>query len=82
MTTKTFVIDLPDDLPAAVVKEVDTVYLREALAALLYHTGKISEKQACIIVGKTRREFEDLLPRFGFSILSDSESNLAIEFNS
>ncbi|MBF0554473.1 MAG: UPF0175 family protein [Nitrospirae bacterium] len=82
MAAQTFIIDLPDDLPAAVVKEVDTVYLKEAVAALLYHAGKISEKQACIIIGKTRREFEDLLPKFGFSVLSDSEANLAVEFNS
>ncbi|MBF0568517.1 MAG: UPF0175 family protein [Nitrospirae bacterium] len=81
MAAKTLIIDLPDDIPAAVAEEVDTSYLKEAVASVLYHTGKISEKQACIIIGKTRREFEDLLPKFGYSVLSDSEANMAIEFN-
>ncbi|MEO5358652.1 MAG: UPF0175 family protein [Nitrospirae bacterium YQR-1] len=48
--------------------EIDQTYLKEALAAILYHTGKISEKEACDITGMTHREFEEILPKFGFSI--------------
>ena len=54
-------------------------YLREALVAQLYHTGKLSERQAREVLGMTRRAFEELLPRFGLSILIDSPENLEVE---
>lgn len=66
-------MELPD------IPGVDQRYLTEALVATLYHTGKLSEKQACHILGLTRRDFEALLPRYGFSILVDSQENLDIE---
>lgn len=77
MADRTFTIDLPDTIN----EEIDSMYLKEAIAATLYHAGKISEQQACVIVGKTRREFEDLLPKFGYSVLSDTDENIAIELN-
>jgi hypothetical protein len=40
---------------------------------MLYHTGKLSERQAREALGITRRAFEELLPRFGLSILIDSQ---------
>ena len=66
-------VELPD------IPGVDQRYLLEALVAMLYHNGKLSEKQACQILGLTRRAFEEMLPRFGFSILVDSQENLDIE---
>ncbi len=66
-------LELPD------IPGMDQRYLAEALVAMLYHTGKLSAKQACHILGLTRRAFEDMLPRFGFSILVDSQKNLDIE---
>ncbi|MBF0565732.1 MAG: UPF0175 family protein [Nitrospirae bacterium] len=71
MSTKTFSIDLPD----TVDREIDVLYIKESVAVTLYHAGKISGKQACAILGKTRREFEDLLPKFGYSVLSEREEN-------
>ncbi len=60
---------------------VDPRYLKEALIAMLYHTGKLTARQAREALGMTRRAFEELLPRFGFSILVDSRENLEIELS-
>lgn len=69
-------IDVPDSVALA---ELDQEYLKEAFVAILYHLGKLSEKEACLALGKGRREFEEMLPRFGFSILSDAQENIDIE---
>lgn len=69
-------VELPDSMV-----EVDSRYLKEALVATLYHTGKLSERQAREALGMTRRAFEEMLPRFGFSILVDSQANLEIELS-
>jgi Uncharacterised protein family (UPF0175) len=69
-------LDLPDTLAS-----IDPHYLRGALVALLYHTGKLSERQACEALGMTRRAFEEWLPRFGLSILIDSQDNLEAELS-
>ncbi len=65
--------DSPND---AALEKFDQVYLREALIATLYYVGKISEKEACTALGVTRREFENILPRFGFAILADTAENI------
>jgi predicted HTH domain antitoxin len=68
-------IDLPDrsDL------EVDERYAKEALVATLYSNGKLSGHEARQILGMTRRTFEEMLPRYGFSILVDSPENIETE---
>ena len=67
-------VDLPDSLV-----NFAPHYLREALVAQLYHTGKLSERQAREVLGMTRRAFEEMLSRFGLSILIDSVENLKVE---
>jgi hypothetical protein len=67
-------LELPDSIAS-----VEPRYLKEALIAMLYHTGKLSERQAREALGMTRRAFEEILPRFGFAILVDSQENLEIE---
>lgn len=69
-------IDLPETQN---ISEVGEAYLKEALASTLYHAGKISEKEACAMTGKSRREFEEILPKFGFSVLSDKPENIEME---
>ena len=71
-------IELPDIQP---LTGVNGAYLKEMLMANLYHLGKLSEKEARNILKLTRREFEDMLPNYGFSILDDSSANIAIELN-
>ena len=58
---------------------VNEHYLKEALAATLYYTGKLSGKQAREMVSMSRRAFEEMLPRYGYSILVDSQENLSTE---
>lgn len=65
------------DLPEiAALEDLDQVYLKEALVATLYYVGKLSEKEACDALGVSRREFENILPRFGFSILADTAQEI------
>jgi hypothetical protein len=65
------------DIPA--VTGLDPAYLKDALVAALYHAGKLSEKEACLIPGVSRRTFEALLPRFGFAILAGNPDTVAAE---
>jgi len=67
-------IDLPDRFG-----DIDETYAREALVATLYSNGKLSGREAREILEMSRREFEDMLPRYGFSILVDNEANVQTE---
>ena len=69
-------LDLPD---TAALVDLDQAYLKEALVVTLYHVGKLSEKEACLTLGVSRRAFEELLPQFGFSILADTPETIDVE---
>lgn len=69
-------IDLPDRFG-----DIDETYAREALVATLYGNGRVSGREAREILGMNRREFEDMLPRYGFSILVDNETNARTELD-
>lgn len=69
-------LDFPETTPVA---QLNPLYLQRALVATLYQLGKLSAHEACLSLQMTRREFEELLPQFGFSILNDSPENIAIE---
>ena len=69
-------LDLPD---TAALVDLDQAYLKEALVVTLYHVGKLSEKEACLTLGISRRAFEELLPQFGFSILADTPETIDVE---
>ncbi len=71
-------LDLPD---TATLVHLDQAYFREVLVATLYHVGKLSEKEACLALGISRRAFEELLPRFGFSILVDTPETIDVELH-
>jgi hypothetical protein len=47
----------------------------EALVAILYFRGKLSENQACQTLNISRRAFAEMLPCYGVSIFVDSEEN-------
>jgi hypothetical protein len=66
-------LELPDSV------NVDPTYVKEALMAVLYSRGKLSAGQACQALSMTRRSFEEMLPKYGFSALVDNEENLEIE---
>ena len=71
-------VELPD---TASMTDLDSVYLKEVLVATLYHLGKLSEKEACGVLGVSRRAFEELLPKFGFSVLADDQDTLDVELH-
>jgi hypothetical protein len=69
-------LEFPD---AASLTQFDPNYLKTVLIATLYHLGQLSEHEACVALGITRRAFEELLPRFGFSVLADDEATIDVE---
>ena len=69
-------LEFPD---AASLTQFDHAYLKQVLVATLYHLGKLSEHEACVALGVTRRAFEALLPQFGFSVLADDQTTIDIE---
>jgi predicted HTH domain antitoxin len=70
-------IDLPDRFGT----DVHQTYAREALVATFYNNGKLSGREAREILGMSRREFEEMLPSYGFSVLVDSEENIQTELD-
>jgi len=71
-------LEFPD---TASLMQFDHDYLKTVLIATLYHLGQLSEHEACIVLGITRRVFEELLPRFGFSVLADDQATIDIELH-
>jgi hypothetical protein len=69
-------LEFPDTVS---LTQFDHDYLKKVLVATLYHLGKLSEHEACVALGVPRRIFEDLLPRFGFSVLADEQSTIDVE---
>ena len=61
--------------------QLDPNYLKAVLIATLYHLGQLSEHEACVALGITRRTFEELLPQFGFSVLADDQATIDIELH-
>jgi len=70
--------EFPD---TASLVQFDHDYLKNVLVATLYHLGKLSEQEACVALGISRRAFEELLPRFGFSVLADDQATIDIELH-
>lgn len=70
------------DIPtSARAQDRGTRYYREALVAMLYQAGDLSSKEACEVLDISRREFEDMLPRFRVSIMPDDDETIAAELN-
>jgi len=61
--------------------QFDPNYLKVVLIVTLYHLGQLSEHEACIALGITRRAFEELLPQFGFSVLADDQATIDVELH-
>ncbi len=63
-------MQVPFEFPDTIsLTQCDYHYLKEVLVTTLYHLGKLSEKEACVALGVTRRAFEEPLPQFGFCVL-------------
>jgi hypothetical protein len=61
--------------------QFDQDYRKSVLIATLYHLGRLSEHEAYAALGVTRRAFEELLPRFGFSVLADDQATIDVELH-
>ena len=71
-------LGIPD---SACSRKRENQYYREALVAMLYQAGDLSSKEACEALGISRREFEEMLPRFRVSIMPDDDESIAAELN-
>ena len=71
-------LEFPD---TASLTQFEHDYLKAVLIATLYHLGQLSEHEACEALGVTRRVFEALLPRFGFSVLADDQATIDVELH-
>ena len=71
-------LEFPD---TASLMQFDHDYLKVVLIATLYHLGQLSEHEACVALGVTRRVFEELLPRCGFSVLADDQATIDVELH-
>ncbi len=61
-------------------RQLEAQYLKEALAAVLYYNGTLTEKEARRMIGRTRREFEEnIIPRFGLSMIGGTPEDATIE---
>lgn len=61
-------------------RNMDHQYIREALAAVLYYNGHLTEKEARMMIGKTRRQFEEeVIPQFGLSMVGGTKEDIEIE---
>lgn len=69
-------LDIPD---SARSRHREERYYKEALIAMLYQAGDLSSKEACEALGISRRKFEEMLPRFGVSIMPDDDASIAAE---
>ncbi len=70
-------IDEPDILEN---KGVDQQTIKEALAAVFYYNGTLSEKEACALTKTTRRQFEEtILPKFGLSVMGGMQEDIDFE---
>ncbi|WP_353570962.1 hypothetical protein [Candidatus Albibeggiatoa sp. nov. BB20] len=70
-------IDLPD---TPLLLQHQPLYYKQVLLFSLYHLQQISEKEICDMLNLTRREFADLLIKYGFSAISDNDETIAVEY--
>ena len=71
-------LDIPDSARSGPREER---YYKEALVAMLYQAGDLSSKESCEALDISRREFEEMLPRFSVSIMPDDDESIAAELD-
>lgn len=64
-------LDLPDDL-VTTLSATEVQAVREAAVVKLYDLGRISSGKAARLLGMSRREFLDVLSRYGVSVFDDT----------
>ncbi len=62
---------------------IDETFCQRAVAAALYRKGILTMKEARLLIGKSRREFEEeILPEFGYTPMDGEIETISIETNS
>ena len=62
---------------------IDETICQRAVAAALYRKGVLTMKEARLLIGKSRREFEEeILPEFGYTPMDGEIETASIETNS
>lgn len=80
METETINLSIPKK---AFLSGIDHFYFQEAIAAVLFYNGTLTLKQARLLIGKSRREFEeDILPKFGYTTMRNNPDNAEVEISS
>ncbi len=73
----TLTVDFPETVQQS---GIDQNYIKEAVAAVSYYNGTLSEKEACDLIHVSRRTFEEMiLPKFGLSLLGGKNEDVEIE---
>ena len=65
---KTITLNVPE--------EIDEKEVAMLLASQLYQQGKLTSGQAADLVGMTKREFIEMIGRYGVSVFSESVEDL------
>jgi predicted HTH domain antitoxin len=73
MSGHQIVINIPENVVIPEWIENDQPLLRNAIALVLYKKGKLTMREAREIMGVSRREFEDSLGEFGFSMMDEHD---------
>ncbi len=68
-------VNLPDNL------ELSDHDIKMIVAGQLYEQGKLSSGQAAGLVGISKREFLESIGKYGFSVFSESVSDLRSDVN-
>lgn len=66
-------LDFPDDI------DLDEREAKHVLVAVLYGRGTLTEKEACDVLGTSRRAFQDLLERYEIPYMTADETSARAE---
>lgn len=79
MSANQIVITVPENIPIPDGIKNNQDLLIGAIAIVSYKKGLISMKQARNFMGLTRREFEEILPDYGFSMMDEKDFKTEID---
>ena len=71
-------IELPDN---NTLSAYPPAYYQTILMLSLYHLQQLSEYDVCETLKLNRREFAELLAKYGFSAMADDNQTIATELN-
>lgn len=73
----TLEFDLPLEQPLTQAQQVDA---KNAAIVCWYKMGALSMRDAAKLIGCTRRQFEGLLPRHGYTMMDEEDFDLELDY--